>query len=481
MYFTPDQMEKIMASHAQAEPLEAFVANAGELVPQTFPSSMSLLSYLPYVPSERDQGQCGDCWAWAGTGTLEIAHNVQNGVADRLSVQLLNTCNPYVNCCDGGWLDNVAQFYTYEGFAVPWSNTGGNWSSGDGSCGAACGTVATSPQYVITNISVTSIVTTGVGQTAAIANIKTALNQKKAVWFGFFMGSDADWSKFDNFWGSQPETAQWTNFNPGEAYTTGGGHAILCVGYDDNAAGGPAWIMVNSWGTTTGRPDGTLEVSQNIDYDGNVMMGSSPYQQLSFETLNVGFESQTTNTLAININGSGSVQVGGSNAPSILSLPNGSTVTLSAQGSFVGCPDARQVPAWYRAGSLDNKRNHHRELRRRHKFPRPHHRYAARGRSGGTGRHHQSFRGRLRNSRSHFLLVLRRAANWKWNFQSCHYQRQRLGPGKLYLHPEQFRRPGAVVLRPRHRGRRSPVSSAAGFASRKRRSNRHFYRPGDFQ
>ncbi|NTV77346.1 MAG: hypothetical protein HGA68_05020, partial [Methanothrix sp.] len=31
-------------------------------------ASFSLLDQLEYHPAERDQGMCGNCWAWAGTG-----------------------------------------------------------------------------------------------------------------------------------------------------------------------------------------------------------------------------------------------------------------------------------------------------------------------------------------------------------------------------------------------------------------------------
>ena len=34
-------------------------------------TSFSLLDRLNYTPSERDQGGCGNCWAWAGTGVME--------------------------------------------------------------------------------------------------------------------------------------------------------------------------------------------------------------------------------------------------------------------------------------------------------------------------------------------------------------------------------------------------------------------------
>jgi C1A family cysteine protease len=263
MHLTPEQMTQMMADHLQAQPMQAL--SAGVVAPPIFPPSMSLLSLLPYIPAQRDQGACGDCWAWAGTGVMEIAHNVQNGVASRLSVQLLNSCNPYVSCCAGGWLANVAQFYTNAGFAIPWNNTNGAWTSGGGDCVAACGSIATAPRFPITSAAVTTIPTWGVSQAQAIANIKTALNQNQAVWFAFFMGTEADWDNFDNFWDDQLESAQWASFTSGETMTTGGGHAVLCVGYNDDDPAGPTWIMVNSWGTTPDRPEGIFHVSENIN------------------------------------------------------------------------------------------------------------------------------------------------------------------------------------------------------------------------
>jgi hypothetical protein len=78
------------------------------------PGSQDLLGHVNYVPAERDQGLCGNCWAWAGTGVMEIALDVQEAVSDRLSVQYINSCQTGVigkACCAGGWLADVADFY----------------------------------------------------------------------------------------------------------------------------------------------------------------------------------------------------------------------------------------------------------------------------------------------------------------------------------------------------------------------------------
>jgi len=54
-------------------------------------TNFSLLSHLDYIPDERNQGSCGNCWAWAGTGCLEIALSMQREIKDRLSIQYLNS------------------------------------------------------------------------------------------------------------------------------------------------------------------------------------------------------------------------------------------------------------------------------------------------------------------------------------------------------------------------------------------------------
>jgi C1A family cysteine protease len=299
MHLTPNQISQMMTDHLKAEPTQA-APDAAVSAP-SFPATLSLLPWLPYVAADRNQGDCGNCWAWAGTGVMEIAHNLQNDVASRLSVQLLNSCNPYVNCCDGGWLTSVAQFYSFDGFAVPWDNTNGAWSSGDGTCGAPCGSIATAPQFPIAASSVASIPTWGVSQAQAIANIKTVLNQKKAIWFAFFMTSDA-FNTFFNFWDDEPESAQWGNFYSSETPNVNNpeeGHAVLCVGYDDTDAAGPTWIMVNSWGTTSGRPNGIFHVSQNMDYGSAFAPGGQANEQILWETLNVQFAPQPSLNIAL--------------------------------------------------------------------------------------------------------------------------------------------------------------------------------------
>ena len=226
-------------------------------------TSISLLNYLQYTPTEWNQSNCGDCWVWAGTGIMEIALSVQNGTKDRFSTQFLNSCKTGSFACCGGWLSDASNFYGSKGYAIPWANTNASFQDGQKQCGnsiaVSCASIATTPNYPITSITAQTISTTGVGQTAAVANIKNALNQNKGVWFAFFLATNNDWNAFFNFWNNQSESAIWDpdpycgHIDDGGS----GGHAVLVVGYNDSDPD-PAkhyWLVLNSWGTA----NGTLE------------------------------------------------------------------------------------------------------------------------------------------------------------------------------------------------------------------------------
>jgi len=250
--------------------------------------SLSLLGYLKYTPAERDQAYCENCWAWVGTGVMGIALDIEEAVFDRLSVQFISSCNMAMHCCEGGWLSDLTSFYASEGYAIPWSNSNASWQDGDGNCNVLCDVISVSPNYSIASITPVSILTHGVGQAQAIANIKNVLNQNRAVFFGFFMGTLEDWIDFRSFWNTKTEDAVW-DFDPscGKPYTSaGGGHAVLCVGYNDNDPNNAYWVMLNSWGTTASRPNGIFRVDMDVDYD---CADSTGAYNLYWQTLDVDF------------------------------------------------------------------------------------------------------------------------------------------------------------------------------------------------
>ncbi|HEY93812.1 MAG TPA: hypothetical protein G4O15_02585, partial [Dehalococcoidia bacterium] len=242
--------------------------------------SHSLLSWVPYVPGDRHQGSCGNCWVWASTGCMEITHLKENDVYDRISIQFVNSAygdgdGEDFACC-GGWMGDFASFYSAVGYAVPWDNFNADWHDGNNSCGGVSNVhidnIVKAPRYNISYIEAFRIATHDedeVDQATAIAYIKSWLDANYGVYFSFKLPNGTAWTNFQNFWNNEPDTAIWGDFSCGADYDedTGGGHGMLCVGYnDEEGTANDYWIMLNSWGTPTGRPDGTMRVAMNIDY-----------------------------------------------------------------------------------------------------------------------------------------------------------------------------------------------------------------------
>ena len=241
-------------------------------------AAFNLLDQLKYTPAERDQGTCGNCWAWAGTSVMELDYARQKGISDRLSVQYLVSnynggCGDSGACC-GGWLSDLAVFYQDKGIMVPWSNSNAHYRDGKNDCGACSSVpasfISTEPHYELSSISANTIPTHNLSQEEAISNIKNVLLQGKGIWFGYFLPDKSSWDDFFSFWGSQPESFVW---QPDGAdgrtfdYKNGGGHAVLCVGYDESDPNNRYWIMLNSWGKTAGRPAGLFRMSMDMNYN----------------------------------------------------------------------------------------------------------------------------------------------------------------------------------------------------------------------
>jgi hypothetical protein len=282
---------------------------------------------------------------------LEIALDVQTGIKDRLSIQYLGSNwhngggTSYAYSCCGGWLDDVAYFYSSTGKAIPWSNT--NAAYADYSRGCMVSTVAgssisTSPNYpIISCVAQTVPNTHGVASSTAITNIKNVLNQNKAVWFAYYLPTQADWNVFFSYWNYQAESVLWSpDYSNGHTWDSGGGgHGVLCVGYDDTDPNNSYWIMLNSWGTAGSlRPNGIFRMNMNINYSCSYNDNGAQHS-LYWETLNVNFNSPTKSiTITSNPTGFGLVKVDGTTiiTPQTYAWTTGSSHTLQALSPVTG-------------------------------------------------------------------------------------------------------------------------------------------------
>ncbi|MDQ1261690.1 MAG: Cell surface protein [Euryarchaeota archaeon] len=288
----------------------------GQQTAVSYPSSFSLLNYVPSY-NQRNQGSCGNCWAWASTGLTEVARHLQLGKQDRLSIQYLNSNfdGGYGRwACCGGTMGDYLKFYNSKAKFVPWNNLNAHYQDGTNHCchdcsAGVCSTtsccsqtgcggvghssvlassIIESPNYPVTTIPNYYYISHGIAQDQAINAIKGVLTQNKALVFSFYLPSAAAWTSFNNMWSSGGvwDPAAYCNL-PISAGS--GGHAVLCVGYDDAS---DTWIMLNSWGPG-GRGDGTFRVKMHMNYD----CLNDGYYSYWFQGFDVTFK--TSNSIAL--------------------------------------------------------------------------------------------------------------------------------------------------------------------------------------
>lgn len=297
MHFTEQELREMDAARASL-PMAASFDNV--VLPK---ASKSLLSSVPYIGSNRDQGYCGNCWVWASTGALEIDHIIKNQVKDRLSIQYFNSNwnggAATGNACLGGWPYKLADYYSNTlKKVIPWSNTNASYADYNyvsGPSGISAAYISTNPNYPIINITDQKLEVHN-GQTAAINTIKGHINGNTPVLWYYALPSTG-WTAFNNFWKNQDESAVWDP-DPYAGTVLDGAHEVLIIGYDDTGSS-PHWIVLNSWGINSGRPNGLFRVKMNMNYDAQMTYGGYTQYAHRFDIFNSVYKPTPTPTPTI--------------------------------------------------------------------------------------------------------------------------------------------------------------------------------------
>ncbi|XP_063716589.1 procathepsin L-like [Symsagittifera roscoffensis] len=179
-----------------------------------------------WVTGVKDQGQCGSCWSFSTTGSMEGQHKNASGTLVSLSEQQLVDCDTYDYGCNGGLMSN----------AVLWlSQNQGSISEDD-------------YPYVGYQQSCKASGMTHVAQVSSYFDItsgsESRLEDSIASVGPCSIAIDASHFSFQLYSGG-------VYFEPScSSYRLD--HGVLAVGYNNEDADQKYWIVKNSWGTSWG-------------------------------------------------------------------------------------------------------------------------------------------------------------------------------------------------------------------------------------
>jgi len=187
------------------------------------------------VTPVKDQGQCGSCWAFSTTGSLESAYAIKNKKLVSLSEQQLVDCSSSYGDqgCSGGLMDNGFKYAIDNGLC---SEDSYQYKAVDGQCSTTCTPILKPTSYV-----------------DVMPNNETALLQALFLQ-PVSVAIEADQSSFQFYSSGVITSSCGKNLD----------HGVLLVGFGkDTKSGKKFWKIKNSWGSSWGE-QGYVRIQKDV-------------------------------------------------------------------------------------------------------------------------------------------------------------------------------------------------------------------------
>jgi cathepsin L len=201
------------------------------------------------VTAVKNQGQCGSCWAFSTTGSIEGADQIAGGSLTSLSEQQLMDCSKAEGnqSCNGGLMDNAFKYVKMHALdtesSYPYTAKNGRSCKASGS---------------------------GVGHISNYMDVRrdSPEDMMAALAKGpVSIAIEADKSVFQRYTGGVI-----TSSRCGKKLD----HGVLAVGYNNDGNGDAYFLVKNSWGASWG-VDGYVKISaSSSNVCGILSSGSQP-------------------------------------------------------------------------------------------------------------------------------------------------------------------------------------------------------------